>query len=309
MSEPTSLADGAHVTSAADADTASQRAARYWVLRSLWRSRTGTAGAIIIALVLFVTAFGPSIAPHDPTERNLRTRFAPPGHTDANGTFLLGTDQLGRDILSRIIAGTRISVMIGVFSVIIAGVVGVAYGLTAGFFGGWVDDVLMRFADAFLAIPFIVLVVAAAGVLGPSLLTLILILGLTRWVTYARITRGETLAVREREYVTAARALGQSDSMIMIRHVLPNVSGSILVLATLMIATAVLAESALSFLGLGVQPPAITWGLILADGRQYIGSAWWMTTFPGIAITITVLGVVFIGDWLRDVLDPRLKGR
>ena len=217
MSEPTSLADGAHVTSAADADTASQRAARYWVLRSLWRSRTGTAGAIIIALVLFVTAFGPSIAPHDPTERNLRTRFAPPGHTDANGTFLLGTDQLGRDILSRIIAGTRISVMIGVFSVIIAGVVGVAYGLTAGFFGGWVDDVLMRFADAFLAIPFIVLVVAAAGVLGPSLLTLILILGLTRWVTYARITRGETLAVREREYVTAARALGQSDSMIMIR--------------------------------------------------------------------------------------------
>jgi peptide/nickel transport system permease protein len=308
MAEPTTITAGSPVERTR-VDKAAANTTRFWILRSLLRSRSGTAGALILAVVLFVTAFGPAISPHDPLQRNLRTRFAPPGHTDASGTYVLGTDQLGRDILSRIIAGTRISVMIGVLSVIIAGVVGVAYGLTAGFFGGWIDDLLMRFADAFLAIPFIVLVVAAAGVLGPSLFTLILILGLTRWVTYARVTRGETLAVREMEYVTAARALGQSNTLIMFRHILPNVSGSILVLATLMIATAVLAESALSFLGLGVQPPTITWGLMLADGRQYIGSAWWMTTFPGVAITITVLGVVFIGDWLRDVLDPRLKGR
>jgi peptide/nickel transport system permease protein len=280
---------------------------RAW--RSLTKSLTGMVGLAIVVVIVVVTLFGPWIAPHDPTQHNLRSRFAPPGHTDARGTYLLGTDQLGRDILSRIIAGTRISVLIGVASVLIAGAIGVVYGLVAGYFGGWVDDLLMRFADAFLAIPFIVLVVAAAGVLGAGLGTLILILGFTRWVTYARVTRGETLAAREMEYVTAARALGQSSWLIMVRHILPNVTASILVIATLMIATTVLAESALSFLGLGVQPPAVTWGLMLSDGRQYLGSAWWMTTFPGIAITITVLGTVFLGDWLRDVLDPRLQGR
>lgn len=288
--------------------TASKTSGRRWV-RSLRKSLNGMVGLAIVVVILFVTVFGDVVAPHDATQHNLRSRFAPPGHTDARGTYVLGTDQLGRDILSRIIAGTRITVIIGVASVLIAGAIGVVYGLVAGFFGGWVDDLLMRFADAFLAIPFIVLVVAAAGVLGAGLGTLILILGFTRWVTYARVVRGETLAARELEYVTAARALGQSNWLIMFRHILPNVTASILVIATLMVATTVLAESALSFLGLGVQPPAVTWGLMLADGRQYIGSAWWMTTFPGIAITITVLGVVFLGDWLRDVLDPRLQGR
>ena len=277
-------------------------------LMSIKRSKVGAVGIIIVSTVLFTVAFGPMISPHDPTQHNLRSRFAPPGHNDVHGTYLLGTDQLGRDILSRIISGTRISIMVGVFSVVIAGLIGVLYGLTAGFLGGWIDDLLMRFADAFLAIPFIVLVVAASGVLGPGLVTLIFILGFTRWVTYARVIRGETLTIREMEYVTAAKALGQSNLKIMVHHILPNVTASILVIATLMIATAILAESALSFLGLGVQPPIITWGLMLADGRQYIGSAWWMTTFPGIAITITVLGIVFVGDWLRDFLDPRLKG-
>lgn len=288
--------------------TAAKANGRRW-LRSLRKSLNGMVGLAIVFVILFVTLFGDVVAPHDPTQHNLRSRFAPPGHTDARGMYVLGTDQLGRDILSRIIAGTRITVIIGVASVIIAGAIGVVYGLVAGFFGGWIDDLLMRFADAFLAIPFIVLVVAAAGVLGAGLGTLIMILGFTRWVTYARVVRGETLAARELEYVTAARALGQSNWLIMFRHILPNVTASILVIATLMIATTVLAESALSFLGLGVQPPAVTWGLMLADGRQFIGSAWWMTTFPGIAITITVLGVVFLGDWLRDVLDPRLQGR
>jgi peptide/nickel transport system permease protein len=291
------------------ASEARSRRAPRW-LRSLGQSRVGVAGILIVTVVVLVALIGPYITPLDPYQHNLRSRFEPPGTTDAAGNvYILGTDQLGRDILSRIIVGTRISVLIGVLSVLIAGVVGVIYGVVSGYFGGWIDDALMRFADAFLAIPFIVLVVAAAGVLGPGLFTLILILGLTRWVTYARVTRAETLSVRESEYVTAARALGQSNWRIITRHVLPNIFGSILVIASLMIATAVLAESALSFLGLGVQPPAITWGLMLSDGRQYIGSAWWMTAFPGIAITVTVLGTVFVGDWLRDVLDPRLRGR
>jgi peptide/nickel transport system permease protein len=170
------------------------------------------------------------------------------------------------------------------------------------------ETVLMRIADAFLGIPYIVLVVAISGVVGPGLVTLILILGFTGWVTYARVTRGEVLVVREMEYVIAARVVGQTKRKIMFGHILPNVVTSAIVLAALEVASTILAESSLSFLGLGVQPPTVTWGLMLADGRQYLGSAWWMATFPGIAITITVLGVVFLGDWLRDVLDPRLRG-
>jgi peptide/nickel transport system permease protein len=286
-----------------------QRSALGQLLYSLRRNRVGLFGTVIVFFVLVVAVFGPFVSPHDPLQHNLRGRFKSPGYTDAKGTFLLGTDQLGRDILSRVVAGTRISVVVGVLSVVIAGVTGVSYGLLSGFAGGVVDNLMMRIADAFLAIPFIVLVVAVSGVIGAGLVTLIFILGLTSWVTYARVTRAEVLAVREMDYVMAARALGQSDIKIMFKHILPNVTGSIIVLATMMVATTMLAEAALSFLGLGVQPPTVTWGLMLSDGRQYIGSAWWMSTFPGIAITVTVLGVVFVGDWLRDLLDPRLRGQ
>ena len=264
---------------------------------------------VVATLVLFAALFGPLISPHDPLAHNLRARFKPPGYSAGDRVFVLGTDQLGRDIMSRLIAGTRVSVAVGVLSVVIAGLIGVTYGLISGFVGGIVDNLMMRVADAFLAIPFIVLVVAVSGVVGAGLLTLILILGVTSWVTYARVTRAEVLAVRESDYVMAARALGQTGGRIMFKHILPNVTGSIIVLATMMVATTMLAEAALSFLGLGVQPPTVTWGLMLSDGRQYIGSAWWMSTFPGIAITLTVLGVVFVGDWLRDLLDPRLQGR
>lgn len=277
--------------------------------RSLRQNRVGLFGTIIVSCVLLITLFGPLLSPHDPLEHNLRGRFEPPGYADNSGRYLLGTDQLGRDILSRVIAGTRVSVLVGIFSVVIAGIIGVSYGLLSGFAGGLVDDLMMRVADAFLAIPFIVLVVAVSGVVGAGLITLIFILGVTSWVTYARVTRAEVLAVREMDYVMAAKALGQSNLKIMFKHILPNVTGSIIVLATMMVATTMLAEAALSFLGLGVQPPTVTWGLMLSDGRQYLGSAWWMSTFPGIAITITVLGVVFIGDWLRDLLDPRLRGQ
>ena len=279
------------------------------LLQSLRRSPVGMIGASIVLAVMLLALIGPYISPHDPTDHNLRARFQTPGYSDDTGTYYLGTDQLGRDILSRIIAGARVSVLVGTIAVIIAGSIGVLYGLVSGFIGGVVDAVLMRIADALLAIPFIILVVAISGVIGAGLTTLILILGLTGWVSYARVIRGEVLKVRELEFVLAARALGQTESTIMLRHILPNVISSAIILAAIQVGVTILAESSLSFLGLGVKPPTITWGLMLADGRQYIGSAWWMTTFPGIAITITVLGAVFLGDWLRDVLDPTMRGR
>lgn len=285
------------------------RVRRSSLLHSLRHSPVGILGTVIVLIVLFMAVFGPLVSPHDPTARNLRARFEPPGYSDQSGTYVLGTDQLGRDILSRIIAGARVSVAVGIFAVLIAGSIGVLYGLAAGFFGSWIDTILMRIADALLGIPFIVLVVAISGIVGAGLTTLILVLGLTGWVTYARVIRGEVLVVRELPYVMAAQVVGQRDHKILVQHILPNVLASAIILAALQVGVTILAESSLSFLGLGVQPPTITWGIMLADGRQYLGSAWWMATFPGIAITFTVLGVVFLGDWLRDVLDPRLKGR
>jgi peptide/nickel transport system permease protein len=283
------------------------RRAMFW--RSLRRSPVGLIGFFIVSIVVLLALFGSFIVPHDPAGNNLRARFMPPGYTDTTGVYMLGTDQLGRDIFSRMIVGSSVSVLVGVVSVLIAGTIGVLVGLLAGFFGGWVDNVLMRLADGLLSIPFIILVVAVSGVLSPGLGTLMLILGLTGWVTYARVIRGEVLKAREMEYVVAAYAIGQTRFKVMFRQILPNVVSTAIVLAASQVGVTILAESSLSFLGLGVKPPTVTWGLMLADGRQYINSAWWMTTFPGIAITVTVLGVVFLGDWLRDVLDPNVRGR
>lgn len=285
----------------------SRRGSRLWA--SLRRSPVGLLGFGIISIVMLLAVFSPVIVPHDPEERNLRARFEAPGFTDDSGVYIMGTDQLGRDIFSRILVGTRVSVLVGVVSVLIAGSIGVLYGVISGFLSGWVDSLMMRFVDALVSIPFIVLVVAISGVIGAGLTTLILILGLTGWVTYARVIRGEVLKLREVEYITAAYAIGQSRLFIMLRHILPNVLSSAIILAATQVGVTILSESSLSFLGLGVKPPTVTWGLMLADGRQYITSAWWMTTFPGLAITITVLGAVFLGDWLRDVLDPNMRGR
>jgi peptide/nickel transport system permease protein len=289
-------------------DRSSFRARMRYAVTSLRRSPVGMLGFLLVVIILFLAIFGSTIAPFDPTQHHLRDRYKPPGHESEVGLFLLGTDQLGRDILSRIIAGSRISVIVGLTAALIGGSIGVTYGLIAGFVGGRVDTLLMRVADAFLGIPFIVLVVAVSGVVGPGLGTLILILGVTGWVSYARVTRGEVLVAREQDYVLAARAMGQYDLLIMFRHILPNVMASAIVLTALGVGTTILAESSLSFLGLGVQPPTVTWGLMLADGKQVLGSAWWMSTFPGLAITLTVLGIVFLGDWLRDFLDPRMRG-
>jgi peptide/nickel transport system permease protein len=277
-------------------------------LRSLRRSPVGMIGFVIVGFVMAAALFAPLLAPHEPTRLQLGQRFLPPFWME-NGswTYPLGTDQLGRDIWSRILYGARISVIVGVTASIFSGIIGVGLGLLAGFYGGWVDSLISRVIDTFLAIPFIVLALAVVTVLSPGLVNLIIVLSITGWVTYARVVRGEVLSVKERDYVTAARVIGVNEVMIALRHVTPNIFASVIVLTTLNVATTIIAESSLSFLGLGVQPPTITWGAMLAEGREHLATSWWLATFPGIAITIAVLGIIFLGDWLRDVLDPKMK--
>jgi len=280
------------------------------VVLSLIRSPVGMTGFLLVGTLVVLAIFAPLIAPHDPTEFNLRARRLPPVWLDGDPNFLLGTDQLGRDLLSRLIFGSRVSLIVGAGGVIVSMLIGISLGLASGFTGGIVDAVISRTIDTFMAVPFIVLALAVVGILGPgsgdSLLILIIVLGMTGWVTFARVVRAEVLSVKELEYVEAVRALGQSHMSILLRHVLPNISASIIVLGTLQVATVIIAESSLSFLGLGVQPPSVTWGTMLADGRDYLATSWWLATFPGIAITLTSLGMILLGDWLRDVLDPKM---
>jgi peptide/nickel transport system permease protein len=274
----------------------------------LRRSPVGLVGVVIVAAVLGMALTAPLLAPHHPNQLQFTKRLLPPGWRPGGAwTHPFGTDSLGRDILSRVLYGSRVSVIVGVSAVAIAGVIGVTVGVAAGFFGGAVDAIIGRVVDTFLSVPFIVLALAVVGVLGPGLVNLIVVLGLVGWVSFSRVVRGETLALRAREFIQAARALGQTNAQIIRRHLIPNVLPSAVVLATLDVATTIIAESALSFLGLGVQHPTVTWGSMLADGRQYVATAWWLAVAPGLAITITVLGIIFLGDWLRDVLDPRLR--
>jgi peptide/nickel transport system permease protein len=281
----------------------------WWIfLRRLARRRTSLFGAIVVVLVLGTALGAAWVTPFDPVEQHIGDRLKSPGSYDAAGAVhLLGTDHLGRDILARIVFGARPALLVGFAAVAISGVLGMMAGLAAGYFGGRIDDVLMRLADIQLAFPFILLAIAVIGVLGPSLTTIICVIGVSSWVVYARIVRGAALSLREREFVQAAQALGSRDGRILVRHVLPNVFTPWLVVATLDMARVIVIESALSFLGLGVQPPTPTWGGMLADGRVYISTAWWLATFPGLAILITVLGINLFGDGLRDTLDPRLK--
>lgn len=283
---------------------------RWWI--KLRRNPVGMLGAILVGLAILVAVGAPVLAPREPTKQNLRSRMLPPAwHAEGDVTYLLGTDQLGRDLLSRLIYGARISVVVGVLGVIVAMVVGVALGLISGYAGGWADTIISRIVDTFMSIPFILLAMAVVGALGlgkgSGLWTLIIVLGLTGWVTFARVVRGEVLSIKERDFVQSARSIGQTDLWILLRHILPNVTASIIVLSTLQIATVIIAESSLSFLGLGVQPPTITWGVMLAEGRDHLATSWWLATFPGLAISLTVLGAILFGDWLRDVLDPRMK--
>jgi peptide/nickel transport system permease protein len=255
-----------------------------------------------------VVAIGASvIAPHNPYTQNLDQRLLPPVWADGTFTHVLGTDQLGRDLLSRLMFGAQVSLAVGVASVLIAGIIGVLAGIVAGFYGGLVDEVLMRLADLRLALPFILLVIAVIAVFGPGLYKIVVILGLTGWVLYARVVRAEVLSLKERDFIVAARGLGASDSWVMLRHILPNTIASAVVLGSLELAQMVVAESALSFLGLGVQLPTPSWGNMLGESRDYILSNWWLATFPGIAIALTAVSANLVGDWLRDLLDPHLQ--
>jgi peptide/nickel transport system permease protein len=291
---------------AVEAHGARQPGAR--ALRALARNRGALVGLAVVLANVLAAAFAPVIAPHDPLDQDITRRLLPPWWlAGGSATHLLGTDQLGRDILSRIVFGSRVSLLIGLLSVAIALPVGVGVGLVSGYVGGRVDDAIMRLADVQLAFPFILLAITIAGVLGPNPRNVIVILAVGGWVVYARISRGQVLSLREKEFVEAARSLGMGHARIVCRHILPNSLTPVIVVGTFAVAQMILLESSLSFLGLGVQPPTPSWGGMLNDGRGYITIAWWLTTFPGAAIMLTVLGINFLGDWLRDLLDPRLQ--
>jgi peptide/nickel transport system permease protein len=249
-----------------------------------------------------VAVLAPALAPGDPIKNSLLDRLTPPG-----GKNPLGTDTLGRDVASRLLYGARVSLVVGLSAVLLAGAIGVALGLVSGWYRGWIDDVVMRVGDVQLAFPVLVLAVAVLAVLGGSLANLIIVLGATGWITYARIVRGEVLTLRERDFVAAARALGAADSWILRRHLLPNVLPPITVVATFSVARTIIAEASLSFLGLGIPAPEPSWGAMLDEGRNYITTGWWLALFPGVAILLLVLGINLVGDWLRDVLDPRME--
>lgn len=266
-------------------------------------------GVGFVALLAVVAAAAPLLAPEDPIRQSLRGRLSPPTWEGTDGrAHLLGTDHLGRDVLSRVIYGSRVSLVIGFSAVLVGGILGSAAGLMAGFAHRRLDAIIMTLADAQLAFPFILLAIGIIAVLGPSFPTLVVVIGLSGWVSYARILRAQVLVVRSREFVEAIQALGGSFVRIVLRHVLPNVLSSIVVIATLELARAIVLEATLSFLGLGIQPPTPSWGGMVQDGREYLDSAWWISTFPGVVLMITSIVVSRTGDWLRDVLDPTLRG-
>jgi peptide/nickel transport system permease protein len=267
------------------------------------------AGVGFVALLVVVATAAPWLAPQDPIRQSLRGRLAPPGLEGGDGrAHFFGTDHLGRDVLSRVIYGSRVSLAIGFSAVAVGSVLGVALGILAGFGGGRMDGVIMTIADAQLAFPFVLLAIGIIAVLGPSFPTLIVVIGLSGWVSYARILRSQVLVLRSREFVEAIHALGGSLGRIVLRHVLPNVLSSIVVVATLELARSIVLEATLSFLGLGIQPPTPSWGGMIQEGRDYLDSAWWIATFPGLVLMATSIVVSRTGDGLRDLLDPTLRG-
>jgi peptide/nickel transport system permease protein len=299
----------AHVDALTLPRTRDLRQGEAWAfLRRLIRRRTALVGLVVVAAVVLAALLAPVLTPFDPLVQDISQRLKPPGWVSPEGrAHWLGTDHLGRDILGRILYGSRIALVVGLSAVAIAGTLGLVVGVVSGYFGGRVDDLFMRLADIQLAFPFILLALAVIGVLGPSLRNIIVVVGVSGWVVYARIVRGEVLSLREREFVQAARAVGSPPARVIVRHLVPNAFAPWLVIATLDMARVIIVESALSFLGLGIPPPTPTWGAMLADGRVYMSTAWWLATFPGLAILVTVLGINLLGDGLRDTLDPRLK--
>jgi peptide/nickel transport system permease protein len=265
--------------------------------------------AVFVGLLVFVALAAPLLAPHNPERGSLRARLKGPTLEAPDGkAHLLGTDHLGRDVLSRMLFGTRVSLTIGFAAVAVGGIVGGLLGLVAGFRGGWVDEIVMTVADAQLAFPFILLAIGIIAVLGPSFPNLIIVVGLSGWVTYARVLRSQVLSLRQRDFVSAILGLGGSIPRVLIRHILPNVASTFMVIATLELARAIVLEATLSFLGLGIQPPTPSWGVMIQEGREYLDSAWWISVFPGALLMLTSLVVSRTGDSLRDFLDPTLRG-
>jgi peptide/nickel transport system permease protein len=270
---------------------------------------------VAAVLFLFVAALaallGPLLAPFDPNRQNLLLRLADPMAAGPDGaTFWLGSPALGRVALPRLVYGARVSLTVGFAAIAVGGTIGIVAGLLSGYFGGWVDDLFMRLGDIQLAFPFILLAIMFLVVLGSGLWNLILVLGIGQWVTYARIVRADTLSLREKEFVEAARALGDSTPSIIFRTILPNILAPLTVIASFNVASVILSEAALSFLGLGVPPDVPTWGSMLAESRDtLVANKWWLAVFPGVAIMLTVLSFNILGDWLRDFLDPRLRER
>jgi peptide/nickel transport system permease protein len=264
--------------------------------------------ALLVCLLVLPAALAPQIAPYDPLRGSLAKRLKPPVWMDGGTSeHLLGTDKLGRDILSRMIHGARVSLAVSLIAIVVGGIIGVALGLVSGYFGGKTDALLMRLVDISLSLPTILLALVLVAAVGPSFSTVITVLVVLLWARYARLVRGETLGIKERDFIARARVAGASHVRIMGRYIFPNVVNSLTVLATLQVGYVILLESALSFLGAGLPRPTPAWGLMIADGRELIVTAWWVSMFPGLAIMLTVLALNLLGDWLRDHLDPKLR--
>ncbi|HEX9122131.1 MAG TPA: ABC transporter permease [Actinomycetota bacterium] len=275
-------------------------------LRELWGDKAGLFGLLVVLGIVFVAVFAPLLAPHDPAQQDLSKSLLPPfWYGRGSLTYALGTDSLGRDVLSRIIYGTRISMFVAVAVVAVAGVVGTVLGLISGYRGGRTDSIIMGIVDTQIAFPGLLLALIILAVINPSANTVIIVLAINGWMVYARMTRGVVLSVRQTPYVEAAEMVGCKPKRVIFRHILPNLTSPLLTLGVLEFARIILAEAALSFLGLGIQPPQVSWGLMVAQGRDYVFSAWWLVTFPGLAISFTVLGVNLLASWLRVAADPQ----
>jgi len=277
-------------------------------LRNFAGNRLAVASAVVVLLFVLIAVFAPLIAPHNPNETDLFLRLQPPAWLPGGDwSYPLGCDALGRDILSRIIYGTRISIFIGAAVILVATTIGILAGLAAGYLRGWVDVVISRVVDILLGFPYLIFAIGLMAMMGPGLLNIILALAYKEWVIPCRVVRGETLATRELEYVEAARALGASRGHIMMREILPNILSPVIVVSTIRMAHVIILEASLSFLGLGVQPPTASWGSMVADGRAFMLEAWWVSTFPGLAILLLVLAINVASQGLRDAFDPRFQ--
>jgi peptide/nickel transport system permease protein len=266
--------------------------------------------AALMLLFTFFAIWPQSVAPYDPTVNSLSLRHKPPGFVDANGGMhIMGTDHMGRDVWSRLVWGARASMLVGYTGLLLGGAVGVGIGLAAGYFGGWFDRIAMRVVDAYLSFPYILIAIVWATIIGTDMRNLVVIMAVRGWVEFARVTRGQALALRERDYITAVRALGASDLRIVWRHILANILGPILVVAGFQLGVLILLEASLSFLGIGIRAPTPAWGSMLSDARNYLNQAWWTVLFPGMAISLLVMSANFMGDSLRDRLDPALRGK